>query len=275
MNSILISSKELTKLLNHPNLILLNASVKPVTSLSNLPTKENRTNPHVKFFDLKNKFSDQDSNLPNMMPKKSSFEKQCQILGINQNSIIVVFDDLGIYSSPRVWWMFKEMGHQKVYILNEKLPEQLTSKYNKKRAYHKQLGTFKITDTLNSIIDYDFIKSNHQSNSIIIFDARSSERFKGIAKEPRPKLQSGCIPNSYNIPYQLVLNNKYFKPKNELTAIFNQFNHHSKQVIFSCGSGLTAAILLVAYHLAFDPTKTYLYDGSWCQWAEKNKLFIN
>ena len=74
-------------------------------------------------FDLQNEFSDTSSKLPNTLPSPEQFENSCRKLGINNSSKIVVYDNLGVYVSPRVWWMFKVMGHQNIAVLNGGLPE--------------------------------------------------------------------------------------------------------------------------------------------------------
>ena len=88
------------------------------------------TIPSARYFDLKANFSDRNSHFPNTIPTKEQFELECRKLGINTSSEIVIFDNLGIYSSPRVWWMFKVMGHDKVSVLNGGLNEWIKKKKN-------------------------------------------------------------------------------------------------------------------------------------------------
>lgn len=108
--------------LKNPNVIILDASLKE--NQSNLKTGlENIQIKGARFFDIKNTFSDTANPLPNTLPSPKQFETEAKKLGINKNSTIVVYDNLGIYSSPRAWWLFKIMGHQNVAVLDGGLPE--------------------------------------------------------------------------------------------------------------------------------------------------------
>lgn len=110
--------------------------------------------------------------------------------------------------------------------------------------------------------------------SFNVIDARSEGRFKGIEKEPRINLKSGHIPNSINIPYTDVLDNGKFKNQIELRKIFDNKFTASKDLVFSCGSGLTACIVMLASELAFKKSR-FIYDGSLTEWAELQNLTVN
>ena len=102
-------------------------------------------------------------------------------------------------------------------------------------------------------------------------DARSRERFKGKIEEPRPGLKKGCIPNSKNIPFQDCINlqTNTFKSKSELVKIFKENNvDYYKPIVFSCGTGVTACILGLAYFLISDKN-ALIYDGSFAEWGKK------
>ena len=268
----IVSVDWLAKNLEDEHLILLDASFSgpkgnKTSKLNNL------TIPGARFFNLKEKFSDKSSSFPNTMPSSKQFEQECQKLGVNQNSMIVVFDNQGIYSSPRVWWMFKVMGHENVAVLNGGLPEWVNKNYNileiDQRNYRK--GNFKANFHKRFVKRYEDILNNIESNTFTIVDARSEGRFNGTEKEPRAHLKSGNIPNSVNIPFKEVLKNGKFKSSSELKQIFTSKDLISKDLIFSCGSGLTACIVLLASEIAFKKSR-FIYDGSWTEWAEKQGL---
>ncbi len=183
-----------------------------------------------------------------------------------------MYDNLGIYSSPRVWWMFKTMGHQNVYVLNGGLPDWIENKYptEEKQPQQYELGSFKAQFNSEKVKNYNFIKNNLNNERQLVIDARSSGRFNGTAPEPREGLRSGSIPNSVNIPFGDVLENGKYKSKEELKTIFSKINPENKALIYSCGSGLTACIILLAGELLL-PNKTSVYDGSWTEWAQIEK----
>ena len=128
MNKSIISVKWLDSKLNDENLVILDCTLKnQLEKLS--PTIQDIQIKNARFFDIKFKFSDTKSQFPTAYPTRNQFEKESQKLGINDDSIIVVYDANGIYSSPRVWWLFKSMGHQQIFVLNGGLPEWIKNNY--------------------------------------------------------------------------------------------------------------------------------------------------
>jgi len=270
-NTPIVTSKWLFGNLNNPNLVILDASVKKVTA-NNDNSSENIQIKGARFFDLKNNFSDKNADFPNTFPSRSQFEVEAQKLGINNDSLIVVYDNLGIYSSPRVWWMLKTMGHQNVAVLNGGLPDWISQGYptEEKQLQQYKLGNFKTQLNAERVKGFAFIKANLNNEDNIIIDARSTGRFNGTAPEPRKGLRSGSILNSVNIPFEDVLDNGKYKSKEKLEAIFSKINVEGKELVYSCGSGLTACIILLAGELVL-PNPTSIYDGSWTEWAQIEK----
>ncbi|MCE2612334.1 sulfurtransferase [Flavobacteriaceae bacterium D16] len=268
----LVSIEWLSENLGKKELILLDASL-DMTAHGKYSEYNDLTIPNAKYFDLKRNFSDRRSDLPNTLPPKEQFEFECQKLGINRTSEIVVFDNLGIYSSPRVWWMFKIMGQKNVSVLDGGLPEWMKKglKTEKRKKQTYELGNFEASVAENFIVKYCDIQKNIENRTFTLIDARSEGRFNGTEEEPRKQLKSGHIKGSVNIPFEEVLNNGKYKSKAELKRLFNDKCNIENNLVFSCGSGLTACILLLASEIAFKKSK-YVYDGSWTEWAEKNNL---
>jgi thiosulfate/3-mercaptopyruvate sulfurtransferase len=267
MNQPILSSSWLHENLNHPDLILLDAS-----SSSNMSGVDsdftNQKIPHSRFFDLKKDFSDPESPFPNTFPSVAQFEQGCRKLGIHNSSIIVVYDDLGIYQSPRVWWMFKAMGHEKVYVLDGGLPDWINSGFEVMEDHETapNTGTFAAKLNASQVKDFDFVCANSSTQEHILVDVRSKARFEGTAPEPRAGLRSGNIPNSINIPYTEVLSEGKYKSVDALTEIFQKAGIDNRPITFSCGSGVTACILLLAAEMALENT-TSVYDGSWTEYS--------
>ena len=269
----LVSVKWLHQNLDDENLVLLDASLKSTAEGKNSSHK-NLSIPTARYFDLKSKFSDQNSPFPNTIPSEQQFEAECRKLGINQASKIVVFDNMGIYSSPRVWWGFKAMGHENISVLNGGLSEWINHGYlteDRKVKEHVR-GDFKAQFQKEFVKNYEDILNNLNSELFQVVDARSEGRFNGTANEPRKHLKSGHIRNSINIPYAQLLENGKYKSELELREIFDLKRGNEKEMVFSCGSGLTACIVLLASRIAGYESK-YVYDGSWTEWAELQKLY--
>ncbi|MDC1265727.1 sulfurtransferase [Flavobacteriaceae bacterium] len=268
----LVSSDWLHQNLNHPDLIVLDASLQ-ATAEGNVPNTFLKTIPGARYFDLKNNFSEPNSPFPNTLPNEIQFETECQKLGIHRDSKIVVFDSLGIYSSPRVWWLFKAMGHQDISVLDGGFPAWIHNGLPTETRVpkHYSTGDFKAILQTKYIKSYQDILNNIRSKTFTIVDARSEGRFNGSTEDPRKYLKSGHIPNSINIPYGEVLDNGKFKSVSELKTLFDKKNIDKKELVFSCGSGLTACIVMLANVIAFNKSRT-IYDGSWSEWAERQNL---
>lgn len=270
----IVTTNWLKQNLRRPELILLDASL-PKTAEGKTAEIVSGTIPGARFFDLKKKFADPDATFPNTLPPPIQFEKECRALGINGDSLIVIFDNMGIYASPRVWWMFKAMGHKEVYVLDGGLPQWIEDGGQMASDHHEsyELGNFKATDQNQMIKSYDEILENSQKLQFTLVDARSAGRFSGQVPDPRKHLKSGHIPGSINIPYKKVLDHHKFKSKEALTELFQRELGNEDQIVFSCGSGLTACIIMLASQLTGRESKV-IYDGSWTEWATLQGLTL-
>lgn len=262
-----VSTSWLNENLQEPELILLDASL-PGTAEGETTKTDRVVIPGARFFDLKKRFSDPDAPFPNTMPSPEQFESTCRVLGINKNSKIIIYDNMGVYASPRVWWMFKAMGHEEVYVLDGGLPEWINDQYQVDVNYNENYasGNFKASYQDQLVKTYQEVLKNAQAQSFQMVDARSQGRFRGHEPEPRKQLKSGHIPGSVNIPYQQVLNQNKFKDTKSLIELFQEKLGKEEQLVYSCGSGLTACIIMLAGQLAGKKSMV-LYDGSWTEWA--------
>lgn len=270
----IVSVEWLKDNLTKDNLVILDSSPKSTVSGKTASIQDSFI-PNARIFDIKNNFSDKNAKFPNTIPSESQFEEECQLLGINTNSEIVVYDNLGIYTSPRVWWLFKTMGHSNVKVLNGGLVEWLNKGYDTVRKsdlnQDYKTGDFKSNYNKEYIVNFNEVNENINSKEFTLIDARSKGRFDGSAPEPRKHLKSGNVPGSINIPFGTLLENGKFKSKEELEEIFKEQIKDQSKLVFSCGSGLTACIVILASEIAFRKSR-YLYDGSWTEYAELNNL---
>lgn len=227
-------------------------------------------------FDLSTKFSCQDSKLSNMMISPQEFEKQARALGINQNDDIVIYDDYGNFCASRVWFMFKSMGANNVKILDGGLPAWLRAGYPCVREFEQKaesVGNFCANpDNDYSFVTSEYVLSNIDEANIQVLDARGAKRFAGTVEEPRPNMRSGHIPNAKNIYFgELFTENGEFKDVTVLEQWFAPYLN--KQLVFSCGSGITACILAHAAYMLGAKT-LMIYDGSWSEWGASDTLPI-
>ena len=217
----------------------------------------------------KSNFVDQSNPLPNTIVGAEKFEKEARKLGVNKSSKIVVYDNLGIYNSPRIWWMFRLMGHEDVAVLDGGLPDWIEQGHPVAESLSavEQEGDFRSEYQAKYFRDTDDIKSNIESGKELVIDARSNGRFYGNAPEPRPNLKSGHIPDSHSIHFVHVLEDGKMKSKEELKTIFTELDE--KPLVFTCGSGTTACILMLAADQISDNSLA-IYDGSWSEWGSRD-----
>ncbi|WVQ72825.1 hypothetical protein IAR50_002385 [Cryptococcus sp. DSM 104548] len=264
--------------------------------------------PHALRFDLdtvaelavdKNPLS-----LGHMLPSKERFQEELERLGVERDTHVVVYDSVGVFSSPRALYTFKIFGHDKVSVLDGGLPRWIdeggevemgdvgdvgASDYGKVETFHQ--------DWVRS---YDQVSKNAEKplsdpDTEIVLDHRPAPRFTGAAPEPRPNLPSGHMPNSLSLPftqYLIPASDKVpfssYKPVDELKAVlvrgvggeerWGEVVEGGKGVVFSCGSGMTAAIGWLANEVVKEAgqkgARSALYDESWTGYAlrEESKI---
>jgi len=230
--------------------------------------------PGAIFFDIDKHSSD--SPLPHMLPSGVDFAQASSALGIAANHTIVVYDVLGVFSAARVWWMYRHYGAQNVYVLNGGLPawKAIDGPLSNAPAKHPQT-TFDGLESEGRVADASDVLQASKTGDCVILDARSSPRFNGAEKEPREGLRSGHIPGSINMPFLDLLSNGFLKSNDELAAEFQQRSIVlSKPIINSCGSGVTAAVVILALH-SLGVENTLLYDGSWSEWGSVPTLPVH
>lgn len=273
----IVSTNWLQENLNDPDLVILYVMglKKKQAELAADPTAVQI--PSTRFFDLKQDFQRSGSALPNTIPTPEQFTTACQELGIQKKSKIVLYDGSGIYASPRAWWLFKVMGHADVAVLNGGLPAwqaaKLTTEAFQKNTFPK--GDFEANFQAAQFQDTAAMQANITSQNRAVIDARSEGRFQGTAPEPRAGLSSGHIPGSYNIPFTAVLENGRYKSPAALSRIFEELDLQQDQLTFTCGSGITACIVLLAAEEVLGEMPKAVYDGSWTEWASTEGLPIH
>lgn len=267
--SILISASDLHSKLQDKNLIVIDGSWHLPNA--NRDAKAEYVSGHIEgaqFFDI-DAISDQSSGLPHTIPTPDQFASAVGEMGISINSQIVVYDTAGMFSAARVWWMFKIFGAKNVRVLDGGMPAWKSAGFevtDKKPS--PNVAQFKTSLDATRIVSLAEMRQRVKNNDAQILDARGAARFLGQAAEPRAGMRAGHMPGATNIPYSTLLHaNGTFKSKAELRALFAaQDINLEGSTITTCGSGVTAAIILLALEL-IGKTDTRLYDGSWAEWG--------
>jgi len=216
------------------------------------------------------------SDLPHTLPDADQFARYVGELGISNNHHVIVYDASGWFSSARVWWMFRHFGLASVSVLDGGFAawkeKSLPLESGDVDPAHAVFKAAKTNDKRFKTANSNQVLEASNSESVLVLDARPASRFYAIEKEFRPGLRSGHIPNSKNLPFPELVENGYLKSDNELKEIFASAGFESDvPVITSCGSGVTAAILILALE-KIGGQDLSLYDGSWSEWGSLEHL---
>lgn len=219
--------------------------------------------------------ADNSTGLPHMMPAIDVFAAAAGSLGIGEHDTVVVYDGVGIYSAPRVWFTFRLFGAENVYILEGGLPKwQAEGRPLEHGPVRRPPGSgrpFKAHLRGDLLASAERIREALASGSAQVVDARSAERFRGDAAEAAG-LRAGHIPGSRNVPYSDVVRDGRLRPLADLRQAFAGAGVDlDRPTMTTCGSGVTAAILWLALD-AVGREPQALYDGSWSEWGARADL---
>lgn len=252
--------------------------------------------PNSIYFNI-DRVKDANSIYPHMAPTAEIFQTAMRKFGLLNDDILVVYDKIGNFSSPRCAWTFKLFNHPEVYLLNNYntykklgLPLETNPVKNLSPYAEKESNYVVVKDsTKENIVTFeqmvDMVENGQfQNKDILLFDARSNGRFTGKDNEPRPGMSSGHIPGALSLPFVEILDpeTKEFITdpsliEKKIIDVVNRLNKYKidadqlrkKQIIFSCGTGVTATVIKTFFD-QLDLQNTKLYDGSWTEWVLRN-----
>lgn len=215
--------------------------------------------------------ADHSTDLPHMVPDPDVFAEAVGRMGISDTDTIVVYDGIGMFASPRAWWLFRAMGAKTVYVMDggfdawkrEGRPVTADLPEPAPAVFHADFDPSRVTSL-------DAMKEIVSKGHVQIADARSPGRFAGTDPEPRAGLHSGHMPGARNMPVTQLFDNGYLRPLPDLRAALEGAGIDlAKPVVTSCGSGITAAIITLSL-ASLGHTDNTLYDGSWTEWGGRS-----
>ena len=230
---------------------------------------------HIKnaiFFDL-DKNSKKDTDLPHMLIDNKSWEKIVSNMGIKNDDQIIVYDNSDVISSCRCWYNFIYFGHNPnlIKVLDGGLKKWVSEKKpTTNEMVNIEPSHYSANEKIELVKNKAQINENILTKEFLVIDARSKERFEGVVPEPRKGLKSGSINNSYCLPFSELINADHtFIDKEKIFQKFSSIKSSlDKNIVFTCGSGVTAAVLALAYSLIDNKYNPVIYDGSWSEYGK-------
>ena len=230
---------------------------------------------HIKnaiFFDL-DKNSKKDTDLPHMLIDIKSWENIVSNMGIKNDDQIIVYDNSDVISSCRCWYNFIYFGHNPnlIKVLDGGLKKWVSEKKpTTNEMVNIEPSHYSANEKIELVKNKAQINENILTKEFLVIDARSKERFEGVVPEPRKGLKSGSISNSYCLPFSELINADHtFIDKEKIFQKFSSIKSSlDKNIVFTCGSGVTAAVLALAYSLIDNKYNPVIYDGSWSEYGK-------
>jgi thiosulfate/3-mercaptopyruvate sulfurtransferase len=225
--------------------------------------------PGARYFDI-DEVADTDTDLPHMVPTPGRFARLMGAMGVGNASRIVFYDQKGLASAARGWWLMGLFGHDNAAVLDGGLPKWVKEGRPTRdgEAAAPTPMTFQPDYRVTRLRGIGDILRNVTTRQELVLDARAAGRFTGAIPEPRAGMRSGHIPGSASLPYTELLNaDGTFKPAAEvITRLREAGVDGTRPVVTSCGSGVTACILTLGLTIAGLPEGA-VYDGSWTEWG--------
>jgi thiosulfate/3-mercaptopyruvate sulfurtransferase len=275
--NLLITPSWLASRLHDTGTVVLDATLPPVGVTPPVDTRARYLANHIPgaiFFDI-DELSGHTTPLPHMLPNPEVFSLSMSALGIGDHQAIVIYEQEGVFSAPRAWWMLRTLGAQDLHILDGGLRAWIEGGFPTDSGHVQRAPA-----SFHAELDHDAVKDFAQIQRMIaeraqMLDARSAARFTGASPEPRPGISSGHMPGAINVPFTELVEDGYLKSVGKLRELFKTKGVDMKQpVTTTCGSGVTAAVIALCLEIA-GAKQVSLYDGSWAEYAQHPEAVID
>ncbi len=225
--------------------------------------------PGARFFDIET-VADPDTNLPHMVPSAGRFARLVGALGVGNASRVVFYDQKGLFSAARGWWLLRLFGHDRVAVMDGGLPKWLAEGRAVQSGEPGQATPATFVPGLRAarLRGLGDMLANVASGEALVLDARAAGRFDASVAEPRPGMAGGHIPGARSLPHTTLLapDQTMLAPELLRQRFAAVGADGSRPVVTSCGTGVTAAVLTLGLAVAGLPEGA-LYDGSWTEWG--------
>jgi thiosulfate/3-mercaptopyruvate sulfurtransferase len=272
----LVTPSWLADRVDDPNTVILDATLPPVGVVPPVDTHARYLAEHIPgavFFDIE-ELSEQSTPLPHMMPRPETFSRDMSSLGVGDSMTIVVYEQEGVFSAPRAWWMLRTFGAEQVYLLDGGLRAW------KAAGLRTQAGQVdRVPAGFHARLDAEAVKNFADIQKILaergqVLDARSAGRFNGTELEPRPGTRAGHMPGATNVHYSALAKDGRLKSVDELRQLFrDKYVNLEQPITTTCGSGITAAVLALGLEMV-GSKQVSLYDGSWAEYGSRPETVV-
>lgn len=269
----LVSVEELAAILGSPELAVID-----ITKYLPNEDKDGRAEfrrahlPGARYLDI-DEVADRSTTLPHMLPPPAEFAAAMEALGISNATRVVFYDQKGMSSAARGWWMMRVFGHDRAAVLDGGLPAWVAAGHPTEQGEPTPVAPAVYAPAFRPwlVKDRRDVLGNAEEPHAVLVDARPAGRFRGEAPEPRAGMRGGRVPGSTNLPHATLLNaDATFRPVDELRNLLKDAGvDGTRPAIASCGSGVTACAIAFAAHLAGLPDVA-VYDGSWTEWGGRD-----
>jgi thiosulfate/3-mercaptopyruvate sulfurtransferase len=269
----LVTVEELAAILGSPELAVIDITkYLPNEDKDGLAEYRRAHIPGARHLDI-DAVADRSTTLPHMLPAPAEFAAAMEALGISNATRVVFYDQKGMSSAARGWWMMRVFGHDRAAVLDGGLPAWIAAGHATEAGEPLPAPSAVYAPAFRPWLLKDIrdVLGNVAEPHAVLVDARPAARFRGEAPEPRPGMRGGHVPGSTNLPHAALLNaDATFRPASELRALLKDAGvDGTRPAIASCGSGVTACAIAFAAHLAGLPDVA-VYDGSWAEWGGRD-----
>lgn len=208
-----------------------------------------------------------------IMADQKTIENVLSSLGVQQNDIIIIYDDRGLCDAARLWWVLKTHNFENMKLLNGGLSAWIDNKGTvgfETPTIEPSRFTFPSNHSKDFYIDKDQLEKTLNNPELVLIDARSVDEYNG-KRQKSGAMRGGRIPKSKNIDWMQAIETKTtqkFKSREALEKIYAVAGiAKDKSIVTYCHTGVRSAHTTFVLSELLGYTNVKNYDGSWSEWS--------
>lgn len=266
----LVPNDWLAARLDQPGLVVLDASAHLPSAGRDAATDFAAGHiPGARFLSL-GTLTNPDSTVPAAFPTNTQVADRLAAMGVRAGDTIVLYDDSAIRSACRAWLILALAGWPDVAVLDGRLAKWRAEGHPLEEGASSADGTAapSLSGDRGRVRSKAEMLANLDRRGEQVVDARDAGRFTGETEDAVHGLPGGHIPGARNLFFGDLLHpDGSFRNRGEIAVAFERAGiDPTAPLVASCGSGMTASVVLFAHHL-LGHNHGALYDGSWSEWG--------